>query len=66
MPGGLPSLRWSAEPKRRKIVVVAGVEEASCLSASASSVSQPTPEITSGRSDAPLLRLSTRGDRGVV
>ena len=46
--------------------MVAGVEKASCLNALASSVSQPTPEITSGRSYAPLLRLSTRGDRGVA
>ena len=67
MPGrGLPSLRWSAEPKRQRIVMVAGVEEASCLNASASSVSRHTPEITSGRSDAPLLRLFNRGDRGVA
>ena len=66
MPGGLPSLRWSSEPKRRKIIVVAGVDEVSCLSASTSSVSQPSPEITSGRSGAPLLRPSTRGDRGVA
>ena len=42
MPRGLPSLRWSTEPKRRKIFVVAGVEEASCSSTSAPSVSQPT------------------------
>ena len=42
MPGGLPSLRWSAEPKRRRIVKVAGVKKASRLNASASSVSQPT------------------------
>ena len=66
MPGGLPSLRWSSEPKRRKIIVVAGVDEVSCLSASTSSVSQPSPELTSGRSGAPLLRPSTRGDRGVA
>ena len=66
MPGGLPSLRWSAEPKRRKIVKVAGVMKASCWNASASSVSQPTPDLTSGRFDAPLLRLSTRGDPGVA
>ena len=66
MPGGLPSLRWSAEPKRRRIVKVAGVKKASRLNASASSVSQPTPELTSGRSDAPLLRPSIRGDRGVA
>ena len=34
--------------------------------ASASFVSQPIPELTSGRSDASLLRLSIRGDRGVA
>ena len=39
---------------------------ASCSSTSAPSVSQPIPEIASGRSDAPLLRPSTRGDRGVA
>ena len=66
MPGGLPSLRWSSEPKRRKIIVVAGVDEMSCLSASTSSVSKPSPELTSDRSGAPLLRPSTRGDRGVA
>ena len=66
MPRGLPSLRWSTEPNRRKIVVVAGVEEATCSSTSAPSVSQPIPEIASGRSDAPLLRPSTRGDRSVA
>ena len=66
MPGGLPSLRWSVEPKRRRFVKVAGVKKASRLNASASFVSQPTPELISGRSDAPLLRLSTRGDRGVA
>ena len=38
-------MRWSSEPKRRKIIVVAGVEEVSCLSASTSSVSQPSPEL---------------------
>ena len=46
--------------------LVAGVKKASSLNALASSVSQPTPEITSGRFYAPLLRLSTRGDRGVA
>ena len=66
MPRGLPSLLWSTEAKRRKIVVVAGVEEATCSSTPAPSVSQPFPEIASGRSDAPLLRPSTRGDRGVA
>ena len=52
MPGGAPSWRWSAEPKRQRIVMVAGVEEAPCLYASVSSVSRHTPEITSGGSDA--------------
>ena len=66
MPGGLPSLRWSEEPKSRRIVMVAGVEKASCLNALTSSVSQPTPEITSGKFYAHLLRLSTCGDRGVA
>ena len=61
MPRGLPSLRWSTEPKRRKIVVVAGVEEATCSSTSAPCVSQPIPKFGSGRSGAPLLRPSTRG-----
>ena len=32
MPGGLPSLRWSVEPKRRRIVKVTGVKKASRLS----------------------------------
>ena len=47
MPEGLPSLWWSAEPKRRRIVMVAGVEKASCLSASTLSVWQPVPDVTS-------------------
>ena len=59
-------MRWSVEPKRRRIVKVTGVKKASRLSASASFVSQPIPELTSGRSDAPSLRLSIRGDRGVA
>ena len=66
MPGGLPSLRWSTEPKRRKIIVVGGVEKGSRLRTSVHSVSHPVPELTSGRSDAPLLRPSIRGDREVA
>ena len=66
MPRGLPSLRWSTEPKRRKVVVGTGVEEATCSSTSVPSGSQLVPKFVTGRSDAPVLRPSTRGDRGVA
>ena len=46
--------------------MVAGVEKASCLNALTSSVSQPIPEITSGKPYARLLRPSTCGDQGVA
>ena len=46
--------------------MVAGVEKASCLNASTSSVWQPTPEATSGKPYAHLLRLSACGDQGVA
>ena len=43
-----------------------GVEEATCSSTSVPSRSQLVPELATGRSDAPVLRPSTRGDRGVA
>ena len=38
MPEGFPSLRWSAEPKRRNIVMVAGFSRHRVLSCKTSSV----------------------------
>ena len=66
MPRGLPSLRWSTEPKHRKVIVDTGVEEATCSSTSVPSGSQLVPELATGRSDAPVLRPFSRGDRGVA
>ena len=62
----LPNLRRSTEPKRRKVVVDTGVEEATCSSTSVPSDSQLVPKFAAGRSDAPVLRPSNRGDRSVA
>ena len=65
MLSGLPSLRWSTEPKRRYVVVGAKVEEATCSSTSVPSESQ-LPKFAASKSHAPVLRPSIRGDRSVA